>query len=579
MKTVAQQLPRLICNAGTLLFALIVLATAVPTLKSQETLNNAAVVRMVQAHLGTDVIVEQIRSNPGHFLLTTNSLIQLKQLGVPDKVIAAMQAKNGGSAPQPASPGTVAETTSSDPCGAESGKWRIESKEGGLNGSVREAVLCEPFHDGRDYVGVFATCGPGLALQVVYTSPDKDLGSMLFQPDATVVMGQVFNHKMRVTVRYRIDRGEIVTVNPATDYKNEATLKFVDKDDVSETSVFDRLGAAGFYQDFYRAKDVSIELPLNDGETPVVDVRPQDPIFRKFSAACPGSGVVTDATATYSADEFAELLPGMLRKAAVAHGLDSHAWDKEIDYISSAVKTCAQITPQMAAGSGPKADPLIWHTYGQEYQICQGLDSYRHMYLRRGGGEDVSMASGRVQGSPYMTHPYRPDVGLRIYQPGLARPMGEEWRWDGEKGFRLSVNVLADSEGDSAQFDTVLEDVAIERSAHGPQAGTAETAVTPGGTPALPAPPQSPTKSRQAPASGPPLTTPTVTAPSKADAYFLRGQALLRQATLNTGTGKLILPPGCAEAFQKYLALAPNGQYAGQAKSILKSAGVPVQSN
>jgi hypothetical protein len=63
----------------------------------QETLTNADVVKMVQAHLRADVIVDQIQNSRCKFSLTTSSLIQLKQANVPDKVIEAMQAKSSTS--------------------------------------------------------------------------------------------------------------------------------------------------------------------------------------------------------------------------------------------------------------------------------------------------------------------------------------------------------------------------------------------------------------------------------------------------------------------------------------------------
>jgi len=61
--------------------------------KGTHALTNEDVIRMVRAHLGTEIIVAQIRDNPGSYSLTTDKLIQLKELGVPDAVISAMQAK------------------------------------------------------------------------------------------------------------------------------------------------------------------------------------------------------------------------------------------------------------------------------------------------------------------------------------------------------------------------------------------------------------------------------------------------------------------------------------------------------
>jgi tetratricopeptide (TPR) repeat protein len=45
--------------------------------------------------------------------------------------------------------------------------------------------------------------------------------------------------------------------------------------------------------------------------------------------------------------------------------------------------------------------------------------------------------------------------------------------------------------------------------------------------------------------------------PTKPLPYYLKGQALIQKATLDPKTGKMILPPGCEEAYQKYLALDP----------------------
>ena len=67
--------------------------------------------------------------------------------------------------------------------------------------------------------------------------------------------------------------------------------------------------------------------------------------------------------------------------------------------------------------------------------------------------------------------------------------------------------------------------------------------------------------------------------PSNALLYYLKGQGLVGNATVDPKTNKIVLPPGCAEAYQKYLELAPNGQYAADAKSILDSAGQKIESS
>lgn len=64
--------------------------------------------------------------------------------------------------------------------------------------------------------------------------------------------------------------------------------------------------------------------------------------------------------------------------------------------------------------------------------------------------------------------------------------------------------------------------------------------------------------------------------PKRADAYYIKGQALIPGATADAKTGKFVLPAGCLEAYQEYLALAPEGPHAGEVKELLNGLGQPV---
>ncbi len=64
--------------------------------------------------------------------------------------------------------------------------------------------------------------------------------------------------------------------------------------------------------------------------------------------------------------------------------------------------------------------------------------------------------------------------------------------------------------------------------------------------------------------------------PKRADAFYIKGQALIPGATADPKTGKFILPPGCLEAYQEYLALAPDGAHAAEVKELLNGLGQPV---
>ncbi|WP_433984766.1 tetratricopeptide repeat protein [Tunturiibacter empetritectus] len=66
--------------------------------------------------------------------------------------------------------------------------------------------------------------------------------------------------------------------------------------------------------------------------------------------------------------------------------------------------------------------------------------------------------------------------------------------------------------------------------------------------------------------------------PKKADAYYIKGQALIPQATVDPKTQKIVAPPGCIEAYQQYLELAPDGAHAADVKGILEGIGAPIKS-
>ena len=62
--------------------------------------------------------------------------------------------------------------------------------------------------------------------------------------------------------------------------------------------------------------------------------------------------------------------------------------------------------------------------------------------------------------------------------------------------------------------------------------------------------------------------------PNKPDPYYVKAQALVVDAKLVDG--KYVLPPGCAEAYQKYLELAPTGEHAQEVRDLMASLGQTV---
>lgn len=67
--------------------------------------------------------------------------------------------------------------------------------------------------------------------------------------------------------------------------------------------------------------------------------------------------------------------------------------------------------------------------------------------------------------------------------------------------------------------------------------------------------------------------------PNRADAYYIKGQSLIPKASVDPKTQKIVAPPGCVEAYQKYLELAPDGPHAADIKGILTGIGAEVKSS
>lgn len=66
--------------------------------------------------------------------------------------------------------------------------------------------------------------------------------------------------------------------------------------------------------------------------------------------------------------------------------------------------------------------------------------------------------------------------------------------------------------------------------------------------------------------------------PARAANYYFKAQAMVGKATMDAKTGKMVLPPGCAEAYQKYLQMEPAGPFSADAKGVLSAAGIAVKS-
>ncbi|MDQ2798293.1 MAG: tetratricopeptide repeat protein [Armatimonadota bacterium] len=64
--------------------------------------------------------------------------------------------------------------------------------------------------------------------------------------------------------------------------------------------------------------------------------------------------------------------------------------------------------------------------------------------------------------------------------------------------------------------------------------------------------------------------------PTKPIPFYIKGWSLVQHATVDPKTSKIVLPPGCADAYHKFLSMAPTGPLADDAHSILEQSGEAV---
>jgi len=67
--------------------------------------------------------------------------------------------------------------------------------------------------------------------------------------------------------------------------------------------------------------------------------------------------------------------------------------------------------------------------------------------------------------------------------------------------------------------------------------------------------------------------------PTSAILYYIKGQGLVQNATVDPKTNRIVLPADCTAAYQKYLDLAPTGPYAAEVAGILQQAGEKISSS
>ena len=312
----------------------------------EEVLDNEAVVRMVREKLSVRVILNAIGDNPGHYSVTSGSLIRLKAAGVPETIIEAMQAKARGSASEDAVPAEGPEAC------VTTSRWIptpprrdvltdalfVEASSAiSLAGAcVRVKASCYTDPKAQRMADAVPTQAKVMqGMQVFMQSLSKDAPTVQSQPNVLfdartlefqfqylpkpgsglALLSHVRSNAQCVVMRVRVDDSRWDGVQSHTcDIADVSSIRFpamhlrdVVQRPSGDGNGFDQtmgkllsgLQSQGVdamesgstpplatMQEVIGSKEVLVELPLSDGSSTAVPIHPQDPTFRQFASAC-----------------------------------------------------------------------------------------------------------------------------------------------------------------------------------------------------------------------------------------------------------------------------------------------------
>lgn len=178
-------------------------------------------------------------------------------------------------------------------------------------------------------------------------------------------------------------------------------------------AIKDLTAAMGKVAGFLRIDEVAVadslrvEVPLTNGETTIVEVHPQDPVFKNYIATClspkppprpvPAPPVIkpvsevqselatlkgedgylfgkdqTAAQLSGTGDEVAAQIPKAIHDAAVARGLEPEVYAKDSACVAHIVKTCSRISKKMVKDATNR-DMVFFSLMGGRYgDYCAG---------------------------------------------------------------------------------------------------------------------------------------------------------------------------------------------------------------
>jgi hypothetical protein len=168
--------------------------------------------------------------------------------------------------------------------------WRVRDTTDQITGETSFEAFRRLGLDNRgSTVEITATCPSiGVAFKFTYLSGfDKTLGYKL-------VPGNFLLQQPHVVMRLAIDGKAFSAPSPNSDFRNVAVLWFQRTMSKDELKGIGNVVFAGLAQltspatpeTLFQAKLLKVELPLGDGQLPVIEIKPQEANFPEFASRC-----------------------------------------------------------------------------------------------------------------------------------------------------------------------------------------------------------------------------------------------------------------------------------------------------
>jgi hypothetical protein len=324
----------------------------------------------------------------------------LNQQDASDAAISAAQVKKRGEdrpAPGEATPGGV---------------WQVESVTDRMSRTTHLEGFRRYRSDDSQQPGelqVTATCDAELLkFQIVFLSDAK--------PHIALKQNTAggFGHaKPWVEMRVRIDNEPPREVASEEDFTNYATIVFSKwaaqgrpREDGAANIARYALAAksAGTIEKAIEAHSILVELTTENNAKEYLEIQPQEPSFKTFRSRCglaggsqvqfqqiPHGPAADGFKFLYtlplpqreyrgSIEGFLTEFPAFMQRAATVAGVADRDFSKETAFIIDAVKTCSQITPDLAKSAFVSNGKTVWRkadgveelkTLGPQYEVCE----------------------------------------------------------------------------------------------------------------------------------------------------------------------------------------------------------------